>query len=288
MKPRPRPGTDLSPHDWVSLALQAGAPAAREPGADPTARSGGGSRGRSIAQRLPRRRGRAPPDLLARRVGRGFAPSPNAAASCGSSHPRWKPPRCGLPHSKNNWASSARIGIEPGREAGQDRNRGRGRRRGDRLAFNDGHAHARGRLKLLVADWSMLLRSIRVYRRLETASSDIAERALALDRGLAEREARGCPHDVGALAEGRVVFVATAARPRVWSNLPTKPLFVPLLHKNDARCWVAPRDAKLGQLVAGDETTLAPPNGTARNASTTSEHRPTRKANPTSASLCGA
>ena len=111
-------------------------------------------------------------------------------------------------------------------------------------------------LKLLSADWASLLRPLRIYRRLELSNPGGAEANWLSIAGLPADK----PADVlttWATGEGRVVFVATALD-ATWSNLPTKPVFVPLLHETiRAVLGSLPRDAKLGALVAGDDTLLS-------------------------------
>lgn len=92
-------------------------------------------------------------------------------------------------------------------------------------------------LERLAADWQALTRPIRVQRYLPTAvdssdawmkiaitqtapANDDGESVTAQDTLLAQRR----------VGRGAVMFLATAVDTR-WTNLPTKPLFVPLMHE---------------------------------------------------------
>jgi hypothetical protein len=81
-------------------------------------------------------------------------------------------------------------------------------------------------LGLLAADWIDLLRPVRVSKRLEVTLREGQHRTwLALPQGawLTAADAPGA-------GEGMVLLLASALDAQ-WTNLPTKPLFVPLLHE---------------------------------------------------------
>jgi hypothetical protein len=79
-------------------------------------------------------------------------------------------------------------------------------------------------LRLLSADWQALLRPIRVTRRLAVRTVAGADQVwLRTSDGQPLLLAHGRD-------EGQVLLLASAIAPD-WSNLPTKPLFVPLLHE---------------------------------------------------------
>ena len=78
-------------------------------------------------------------------------------------------------------------------------------------------------LGLLAADWGDLLRPVRVMRRLPLTAPSGGTWLAAVD---------GQPLLAAAsVGSGRVLLLATALDP-AWSNLPTKPLFVPLVHES--------------------------------------------------------
>ncbi len=78
-------------------------------------------------------------------------------------------------------------------------------------------------LALIAADWQVLLQPVRVSRYLELAG--VAEESVWL------KTADGDPLlAVQSLGEGSVLLLTTAID-SAWTNLPTKPLFVPLLHE---------------------------------------------------------
>ena len=92
-------------------------------------------------------------------------------------------------------------------------------------------------LERLAADWQALTRPVRVRRYLPTTADSadawmklaITQTATATDVGedVAGRDTLLAHHRVGL---GSVMFLATAVDTR-WTNLPTKPLFVPLMHE---------------------------------------------------------
>ncbi|MEX2216688.1 MAG: BatA domain-containing protein [Phycisphaeraceae bacterium] len=101
-------------------------------------------------------------------------------------------------------------------------------------------------LRLLAADWKDLLRPIRLKKRLVVEAPGSADSTWLWAED-------GKPLLVTAnLGEGSVFLLATALDLE-WSNLPTKPLFVPLLHESlrsvQARSAEA---ARLAGIVSGD------------------------------------
>lgn len=85
-------------------------------------------------------------------------------------------------------------------------------------------------LRLLAADWSALSKPIRVTRRvpLEVLGGDGAAQSMWLRLN---DEQRSVLLASATVEDGRVLMLAVALDP-AWSNLPTKPLFVPLLHES--------------------------------------------------------
>ena len=82
-------------------------------------------------------------------------------------------------------------------------------------------------MRLLAADWADLLRPVRVDRRLALSTRDDATRSwLTLADG--QRSAILMEGDAG---RGRVLVLGVALD-ATWSNLPMKPLFVPLVHES--------------------------------------------------------
>lgn len=123
-------------------------------------------------------------------------------------------------------------------------------------------------LELLAADWVDLLRPLRVTRTLDVLVAEqdawIAlaeptdERAPAVITPGADapdpapfRRALLAHHETG---DGVVLLLATPVDTR-WTNLPTKPLFVPLLHETMRGVLGAPQRG-LGPFVSGDRPAL--------------------------------
>lgn len=95
---------------------------------------------------------------------------------------------------------------------------------GDRL---DGGRSVPIPLSVLGADWKGLLAPVRIDRRLDLTLGQPATSQDAIWLATSSGE----PLLVWApIGQGSVVFLATAVDP-LWTNLPTKPLFVPLLHE---------------------------------------------------------
>ncbi len=128
-----------------------------------------------------------------------------------------------------NW----RIGIEP-IHAGRPRNGGDPLApvAGDRYwtLLTEGELSAVPEpLRLLAADWSALTKPIRVTQRLELAvlGGQGAAESVWLRLNDEERSPLLASATVG---DGRVMMLGVALDPE-WSNLPTKPLFLPMLHE---------------------------------------------------------
>jgi len=135
---------------------------------------------------------------------------------------------------------------------------------GERGASLDADAPAPEALPLLASDWEQLLRPVRVKRYLPVSASDDAA-WLRLDRGdLREREDAGDVDDEAVetrrrgviLAHQRVgsgaVLLLSAPLSPAWTSLPTKPLFVPLVHETLRGVLGAARGRIAPDVVAGD------------------------------------
>ena len=106
-------------------------------------------------------------------------------------------------------------------------------------------------LGILASDWRKLLRPVRMHKRLAGGpSGGEAWLALADGRPLLAK---------GALGAGHWMLARTALAPR-WSNLATKPLFVPLVHES-VRGLVAQSTpaARLGTVRVGSRPALGRP-----------------------------
>lgn len=242
-------GSDLSPHDWATLALQAGAPRGASRGPIQLLDRAAGAvddqslKGADAAMVLR-------PDLLSRE---GWAALARLAKRGGLLWIFAPPLETGAVWTtslKEHLGFVGQIGIEP---RAQKPETDGAEATGWRLVTD---APTPEPLKLLSADWAALLRPLRVYRRLEVSMPGGTESNWLSIAGLEKDK----PADVLStwdLGEGRVVFVATALDP-AWSNLPTKPVFVPLIHETiRSVLGTLPRDMKLGSLVCGDDTQLS-------------------------------
>ena len=256
-------GSDLSPHDWAALALQAGAPRGANQGpiqlldraaaAVDDAALKGADAAVVLRPDLLSRDGWGALSRLAKRGGLVwiFAPPVETSAVWTTA-------------LKEHLGFVGQVGIEPRTQkpdAGPTSAPASSPAAGTDATESEGwrlvtDAPTPEPLKLLSADWASLLRPLRIYRRLELSNPGGAEANWLSIAGLPADK----PADVlttWATGEGRVVFVATALD-ATWSNLPTKPVFVPLLHETiRAVLGSLPRDAKLGALVAGDDTLLS-------------------------------
>ncbi|MDP6152940.1 MAG: BatA domain-containing protein [Phycisphaeraceae bacterium] len=105
-------------------------------------------------------------------------------------------------------------------------------------------------LSLLASDWPTLLRPVRIMRRVD----------LQIDAATSVwlRTEQGIPWVVaGAVGDGRVIL-ATTALDTQWTNLPTKPLFVPLMHETLRGLLGTSGDRpRLNALVCGDQPELS-------------------------------
>jgi hypothetical protein len=114
-------------------------------------------------------------------------------------------------------------------------------------------------LERLAADWQALIRPVRIYHRLPLVVSD-GDAWVSLSQtmqtggetGNFEMETVLAHHAVG---RGSLMLLSTAVDTR-WTNLPTKPLFVPLIHET-LRGVLGLRDRPgIVHAVAGDQPTL--------------------------------
>ncbi len=111
-------------------------------------------------------------------------------------------------------------------------------------------------LSLLAADWSALLKPVRIKRRVDingvTGDSSWAQIASSADG-----KTPASPWLVSApVGDGRVILITTAVD-TAWSNLPTQPIFVPLLHETLRGVLGSSGDAgRLTKLTAGDRPLL--------------------------------
>lgn len=108
-------------------------------------------------------------------------------------------------------------------------------------------------MRLLAADWAGLVRPITVHKRLELstrAGRDAAWLRLA-DAGDADTLLA-----TTTLGEGSIMLMTTAIDP-AWSNLPTKPFFIPLLHETLRGVIGASGDgASRNTPISGDQPAL--------------------------------
>jgi len=116
---------------------------------------------------------------------------------------------------------------------------------------------APGPLQLLGADWPDLQRPVYVRRWLELSTGDVKEQLNDDAVWLRIANQYGSPllavHPVG---DGTVLLFTAAPHPS-WTNLPTKPLFVPLLHESLRSVLGSPSEARrLQNIVIGDLPTL--------------------------------
>lgn len=112
-------------------------------------------------------------------------------------------------------------------------------------------------LKLLSADWSAVLRPIDVLRRIDLAPRNGQESTWLRVAG-EKSDAPSALLAAAAVGEGRVLFLATALDP-AWSNLMTKPLFLPLLHETiRGLLGAAPEAVRRNAAVSGDQPPLGP------------------------------
>ena len=120
-------------------------------------------------------------------------------------------------------------------------------------------------MAILAADWPSLLKPVRVMRRFE-----LSVPAAPSNTWLAtlETQTRGeqmhkpllvstvIQDESGEVVRGRVMLLATALDPK-WTNLPTKPLFVPLVHESlRSSLGQSNPAAQLSQVTCGDRPAL--------------------------------
>ena len=117
-------------------------------------------------------------------------------------------------------------------------------------------------LERLAADWQALTQPIRIYRKLDFVTPE-SDAWVSLDQSIRADTVDGQQpgpvvlghHPVGL---GSLVLLSTSVDTR-WTNLPTKPLFVPLIHET-LRGVLGLRDRPgMVSAVAGDQPTLGEP-----------------------------
>lgn len=114
-------------------------------------------------------------------------------------------------------------------------------------------------LRLLSADWEALLAPVRVYRRFPLTVADAGAHAWLSLAGA--QEAEQGPTGAVLLASAQVgsghVLMLASPIDVEWTNLPTKPLFVPLLHESlRGLLGESSATARLSRIVAGDAPLL--------------------------------
>lgn len=110
-------------------------------------------------------------------------------------------------------------------------------------------------LARLGADWESLLRPVRVARRLELGVEDDQTWLAVAGAGAGDGTQGGDALMVGRRAgRGAVLFLATAIDGD-WTNLPTKPLFVPLVHET-LRGLLGEASIDAAAILAGQTPTL--------------------------------
>ena len=112
-------------------------------------------------------------------------------------------------------------------------------------------------LRLLAADWSDLLRPVRVSRWHRLAEVSGADRVWLRVAPAGGVGATGEPLLVtGDLGDGAVAWMGVAIDPP-WTNLPAKPLFVPLIHEGlQGLLGASGEGRRLGALLCGDQPAL--------------------------------
>lgn len=110
-------------------------------------------------------------------------------------------------------------------------------------------------LELLSGDWSALLRPIHLSKRIDLTIRG-GQDAVWLRAAEADSGAPSAVLACASLGEGHVLLLATALD-TTWTNLPTKPLFVPLLHETLRGLLGSAAEAvRLSKVVCGDEPLL--------------------------------
>ncbi|MCE9589996.1 MAG: BatA domain-containing protein [Planctomycetes bacterium] len=108
-------------------------------------------------------------------------------------------------------------------------------------------------MRLLSTDWPALVRPIAVSRRIALKTSTAQDTVWLRLADAGESDALLATTSLG---DGRVMMLAAAIDP-AWTNLPTKPLFVPLLHETLRGVIGSPGEAaRLNAVVSGEQPTL--------------------------------
>ena len=107
-------------------------------------------------------------------------------------------------------------------------------------------------LELLAADWRDLLRPVRVRRRLGVAPG--APGPGSTEVWIATEDER--PLLLASQVEGGRLMLFAGAATIEWTNLPTKPLWVPLLHESIRSAAGGAQVLKEGHLRCGDQPVL--------------------------------
>jgi hypothetical protein len=108
-------------------------------------------------------------------------------------------------------------------------------------------------MQRLTADWKDLLRPVHVKKRLPVA---LPAAASAESVFLATED--GKPLLVAASVGDGAVFLLATALDLSWTNLPAKPLFVPLLHETLANVQARSAEAaRLANVVSGDQPVMS-------------------------------
>lgn len=129
-------------------------------------------------------------------------------------------------------------------------------------------------MRLLSTDWPALIRPVMVSRRIVVTSKTGAETAWLRLADAGDHDALLTLTDLG---EGKVMLLASAIDP-AWTNLPTKPVFVPLLHETLRAVIGAPGEAqRLNAVISGDQPTLGARWDAAESVSTAEGHKLTMK-----------
>ncbi|MEX0887353.1 MAG: hypothetical protein WD009_13035, partial [Phycisphaeraceae bacterium] len=116
-------------------------------------------------------------------------------------------------------------------------------------------------LRLLAPDWASLLRPVRVSRHLPIGVASEGERWIALAAAPAGDDApRAAPALLAGRDVGRGVIIVAAVSPTTsWTNLPTRPAFVALVHETLRGVLGDARAGRALEAVAGDRPALDEP-----------------------------
>lgn len=108
-------------------------------------------------------------------------------------------------------------------------------------------------LNLLTSEWQSLLRPVRIFQRYTLTTSAEPQQIWITTE---DSQPLLVSADIG---PGRVMLLATAIGP-AWTNLATKPLFIPLLHESlRSAMGTATFIQQLNQFVCGDQLSLTQP-----------------------------